>query len=455
MKKAGVLLPVFSLPGSYGIGDFGKNAYHFIDLIKKSGLSYWQVLPLNPLDESFSPYQAISSFAGETVYIDLGGLEEMGLLNKIKIQDFDETFADYQNVKVFKEELFRKAYQNFKTTMKDSEEFTQFKKTWWLKSFCEFKVLYHLNDKTLWPTWKKHKIDDDEMEFEAFKQFIFFKQWNNLKEYANNQGIKIIGDLPFYVGFNSEDVYTYRQFFKLDENNQPTCVSGVPPDYFNLEGQRWNHPIYNWQELENQHFDYWIKKIKHACSMFDILRLDHFRAFDTYWEVDKDSVGAKNGQWIEAPGDALFNELFKQYPDLKIIVEDLGCLRPEVYELKDKYHLDGMNVLQFCYNEFLNHQIPKNCIFYTGTHDNNTLLTWKKENHIYQSNLELIEEVMNTPANIVIIPLQDFLELDDHTRINSPGTVGKHNWTWRIASLDEFEKITSTIRLMVGKTRCN
>lgn len=453
MKKAGILLPIFSLPSEYGVGDFGKNAYHFIDLIKESGLHYWQVLPLNPLDSSYSPYQTISSFGGETVYIDITDLKQMGLIDDIKTEDFSDEFTDYKKVKAFKEEIFKEAFNNFDNTHAMYHEFEKFKEnTWWLENYCEFKDLYHLNDKKEWPIWDKLTLNQKEIDFEAFKQFIFFTQWRKLKDYANQNGIEIIGDLPFYIGFNSEDVYSHRKFFKLDENNQPSCVSGVPPDYFNPDGQRWNHPIYNWEELQNQKFDYWIKKIKHACDMFDVLRLDHFRAFDTYWEVNVDSVGAKDGEWIEAPGKELFSELFSQYPDLKIIVEDLGYLRQEVYDLKDEFELDGMKILQFSFDEFLNQQIPENCLFYTGTHDNNTLTSWMNENNIEADRFELIEKVMEAPARTVIIPLQDFLGLDDCARINSPGTVGEHNWTWRLKSFDEFERITSKIKSIINET---
>ncbi len=447
MKKAGVLLPIFSLPSIDGVGTFGKSAYEFVDHIKESGLHYWQILPLNPLDASYSPYQTISSFAGETVYIDLELLKENGLLDEVNWEDFDSHWVDYRRIKIFKEPYFKIAFENFNESHPWYNDYQNFKaKETWLDHFCEFKVLYRGNGKQEWSTWTNFAIDEHLKEFEAFKQYLFYRQWQDLKTYANNKDIEIIGDLPFYVGYNSEDVYFNKSLFKLDENNQPSCVSGVPPDYFNPNGQRWNHPIYNWEALENNHFDYWIHKINQACKTVDILRLDHFRAFDTYWEVKRDSIGARDGSWQEAKGQALFETLFNQYPHLNLIVEDLGYLREEVYQLKDRFEFKGMKIMQFSFDETLNNTIPKNCLYYTGTHDNNTLLGWKQENNIEYSMDELLEMAFKTNAEIVMIPLQDFLGLDSSARINAPGTIGKQNWTWRIESLEDFSRKCTLIK---------
>ena len=447
MNKAGILLPIFSLPGFQGVGTLGKEAYRFVDYVKESGLHYWQILPLNPLDKSYSPYQTISSFAGETVYIDLEYLKELGLIDSIELEMFNHQWVDYRRVKMFKEPYFKKAFDHFNEHHPLFEDFISFKKnTGWLDKFCEFKVLFHLNDKTIWPSWTRFEIDERQKDFEAFKQFLFFKQWDDLKKYANDVGIEIIGDLPFYIGFNSDDVYFNQDLFKLDDAHQPTCVSGVPPDYFNPDGQRWNHPIYDWEAMKKQDFSYWIEKIKQACQIVDILRLDHFRAFDTYWEVEANSHGAKNGQWIEAPGDALFSELFYRYPELKIIVEDLGYLREEVYQLKNKYDLMGMKIMQFSFDETLHDQIPENCLFYTGTHDNDTLKGWRDKEQLNIELDELLKMAMNSKASVVIVPLQDFLHLDSSHRINSPGTEGEYNWTWRIDSLDAFKQKVSMIK---------
>ncbi|MFQ9924794.1 MAG: 4-alpha-glucanotransferase [Beduini sp.] len=454
MKKAGILLPIFSLPSIDGVGTFGKSAYEFVDYMKASGLHYWQILPLNPLDSSYSPYQTISSFAGETVYIDLTLLKENGLLEEIEWEHFDSHWADYRRVKIFKEPYFKQAFENFTPDHRWYPDFKLFKeKTWWLDHFCDFKVLYRTNNKNEWSTWQQFEIDDALKEFEAFKQYLFYRQWQELKKYANDNGIEVIGDLPFYVGYNSEDVYFNKQLFKLDENNQPSCVSGVPPDYFNPDGQRWNHPIYNWEVLEKEHFNYWIDKILQACQTVDMLRLDHFRAFDTYWQVDVHSVGARDGSWQEAPGHALFTELFNRYPNLNLIVEDLGYLREEVYQLKDRFGFMGMKIMQFSFEETLNQQIPENCLYYTGTHDNDTLLGWMTEENIDYSIDELLEMALATAAEIVIIPLQDFLGLDDSSRINSPGTIGTQNWTWRINSLEDFAEKSESIKAMLERAQ--
>ena len=454
MKKAGILLPIFSLPSLGGVGTFGKSAYEFVDHMKASGLHYWQILPLNPLDSSYSPYQTISSFAGETVYIDLTLLKENGLLEEIEWEQFDPHWADYRRVKIFKEPYFKQAFANFTPDHSWYPDFIQFKeKTWWLDHFCDFKVLYRTNNKNEWSTWQQFEIDATLKEFEAFKQYLFYRQWQELKKYANDKGIEVIGDLPFYVGYNSEDVYFNKQLFKLDENNRPSCVSGVPPDYFNPDGQRWNHPIYDWEVLEKEHFNYWVDKILQACQTVDLLRLDHFRAFDTYWQVDVHSVGARDGSWQEAPGHALFTELFNRYPNLNLIVEDLGYLREEVYQLKDRFGFMGMKIMQFSFEETLNQQIPENCLYYTGTHDNDTLLGWVTEENIDYSIAELLEMALATAAEIVIIPLQDFLGLDDSSRINSPGTIGTQNWTWRIDSLEDFAEKSEFIKAMLERAQ--
>lgn len=454
MKKAGILLPIFSLPSLDGVGTFGKSAYEFVDYMKASGLHYWQILPLNPLDSSYSPYQTISSFAGETVYIDLALLKENGLLEEIEWEHFDPHWADYRRVKIFKEPYFKQAFENFTPEHSWYPDFTQFKeKTWWLDHFCDFKVLYRTNNKNEWSAWQQFEIDETLKEFEAFKQYLFYRQWQELKKYANDKGIEVIGDLPFYVGYNSEDVYFNKQLFKLDDNNQPSCVSGVPPDYFNPDGQRWNHPIYDWEALEKEHFNYWVDKILQACQTVDLLRLDHFRAFDTYWQVEVHSVGARDGSWQEAPGHALFTELFNRYPNLNLIVEDLGYLREEVYQLKDRFGFMGMKIMQFSFEETLNQQIPENCLYYTGTHDNDTLLGWMTEENIDYSIDELLEMALSTAAEIVIIPLQDFLGLDDSSRINSPGTIGTQNWTWRIDSLEDFAEKCESIKAMLERAQ--
>ncbi len=454
MKKAGILLPIFSLPSLDGVGTFGKSAYEFVNYMKASGLHYWQILPLNPLDSSYSPYQTISSFAGETVYIDLALLKENGLLEEIEWEHFDPHWADYRRVKIFKEPYFKQAFENFTPEHSWYPDFTQFKeKTWWLDHFCDFKVLYRTNNKNEWSAWQQFEIDETLKEFEAFKQYLFYRQWQELKKYANDKGIEVIGDLPFYVGYNSEDVYFNKQLFKLDDNNQPSCVSGVPPDYFNPDGQRWNHPIYDWEALEKEHFNYWVDKILQACQTVDLLRLDHFRAFDTYWQVEVHSVGARDGSWQEAPGHALFTELFNRYPNLNLIVEDLGYLREEVYQLKDRFGFMGMKIMQFSFEETLNQQIPENCLYYTGTHDNDTLLGWMTEENIDYSIDELLEMALSTAAEIVIIPLQDFLGLDDSSRINSPGTIGTQNWTWRIDSLEDFAEKCESIKAMLERAQ--
>lgn len=452
-KEAGILLPIFSLPNLDGIGSFGKEAYEMVDYVKACGFSYLQVLPLNALDRSYSPYQSITSFGGETAYIDLHQLVDLHLINHLEPVNFNGSHVEYKKVKDYKEPYFKEAFAHFDSSCPIYGKYIEFKdQTWWLKEYCSFKVLYHLNNKTLWPEWTNFEVSEKEWEYEAFKQFLFYEQWTKLKAYANSLNIQIIGDLPFYVGFNSEDVYNHREIFKLDENNQPSCVSGVPPDYFNPDGQRWNHPIYDWDKLKEENYCYWNEKIVAANQLYDIVRLDHFRAFDTFWQVDVHSIGAKDGKWIEAPGDEFFDQLLKQEKDLNIIVEDLGYLRQEVYDLKDKYQFKGMKILQFSFDEVVNHQVNENCLLYTGTHDNNTLKGWLQNENREGSYWDYLRLALESEASLVIMPLQDLLGYDDMYRINMPGTEGDHNWTVRFTSFDDLKNNMASISKLLEET---
>lgn len=467
-KKSGVLLPVFSLPGDEGIGCFNYEAYHFVDNLKECGFHIWQVLPLNALNKDYSPYQAISSFAGETLYISLEKLVDMGLLESYEKMD-NTGKVDYPTVSAYKEKYLKQAFEAFDTNHPYYAQFKEYvSNTKWVDSFTDFKALYVQNGEIPWNEWTIHEVDSKQKEFEAFKQYLFYRQWFELKLYATSKGIEIMGDLPFYIGFNSQDVFEHQSYFLLDETTlKPTHVSGVPPDYFNEDGQRWDHPIYNWDEMEKNHFDYWIDKIKQSVELYDLLRLDHFRAFDTYWKIDVNGRGARIGEWLEAPGDALFEKLFKEYPSIQLVAEDLGYLRKEVIELKDKYKLDGMRVFQFSVDEVLHKTLPSNIVFYTGTHDNDTLVGWL--NTLSADTLHMINEItddsnlplhlkivstcLKADCNRVIVPLQDLLGLDNSARINAPGTMNDQNWSYRFNDFNEFNRMIPAIKNLVESAK--
>ncbi len=397
MKELGILAAVFSLPGRYGIGDLGKCAYDFIDLLAEKGVQIWQVLPLNPVGFGSSPYQPYSSYAGDTVYIDLDDLYERGLLHK-KPEAFkaESVRADYELVRGYKQLFFAEAFGNFLqgNDPRLQAAYEEFASQPWVYVYGAFKALKNKNAGRGWTWWNEEdkqwirlyredreaalqKIAplDWPIRMEMFLQFLFAEQWRKLKAYANGKGIRMMGDIPFYVGLDSADVWEHQECFLLDSDGFPTSVAGVPPDYFSKTGQRWGNPIYNWEQIENDGFSFWNERIKAAAKLFDLVRIDHFRAFDTYWKVPASCETAMEGEWIKAPGYKLFDQLLPQIPDVQIVAEDLGEMFPEVYALRDHYHFPGMNVLQFTLTD-PGFDLRDNLITYTGTHDNDTAKHW-------------------------------------------------------------------------------
>lgn len=471
MRTSGVLLPVSSLPGKHGIGDFGLEAYQFVDMLKEMGSTIWQILPFNRLGYGSSPYQAYSSFAGDEIYISLELLQKLDLLPNI-VLDFDSSNnrVDYEKVREFKEYYFRIAFSNFV----EDEEYNIFIEQEWVYLYAVFATFKKLNQNKIWNKWKEEhknwiknrqydeKIHIQEIKYEMFLQYLFFKQWTDLKKYANERGIQILGDIPIYTGLDSLDVWCNQEVYLLDEEGNPTYVAGVAPDYFSEEGQRWGNPIYNWEYLENTHFDFWVKRLAYTEKMFDFIRIDHFRAFDTYWKIPSQCATAIEGEWVEAPGYALLDVVTTKLPNLKIIAEDLGDLRPEVIVLRDYYNLKGMKIVQFMLDfekqSVLNES--SNMIIYTGTHDNQTLQGWinqldekmirrmnqffndqnYKNKNLYEN---LIEYTYHTLPDIAIIPMQDLLGLDDEARLNTPGLLSDLNWTWKLQNFESFNKIIS------------
>lgn len=511
-RKSGILLHITSLPSEFGIGDLGPKAYEFADILKKSRQSFWEILPINPTSylKGNSPYAASSAFAGNTLLISPQLLYKDGFLRKNDLEKIKNIFnndalikyVDYKKVINEKNKIFQKAYENFKSIKnKYQDDFYNFcleNDQKWLNGFAFFKVIKSKLSKISWSSWPdelknlgsnvffiiQNKPEFDlgiikfdfniykEIEKEKFLQFIFFRQWFNLKNYCNYSGIKIIGDIPIYVDFESSDVWTNPDIFKLDKEKIPEFVSGVPPDYFSKSGQLWKNPVYNWENLKKNKYNWWVKRIEHNLNLFDFVRIDHFRGFVAFWEVSVKDKTAKNGRWVRAYPEDFFlilkKKLYDKFNKLPIIAENLGYITPDVEEIMKDNGFPGLRVILFAFGrDFpgginLPHNYDKNCVAYTGTHDNNTIAGWfsreagksEKENLsrylgkdliLNSINEDLIRLVMSSAANLSIIPIQDILGLDEKTRMNRPST-SRGNWKWRMSgsdmSLVKFDKIT-------------
>lgn len=489
IKRAGSLMPVSSLPSPYGVGDFGITAYEFIEILSAMGMKVWQVLPLNPLGYGNSPYQAYSSFAGDEIYISIDKLVAVGLLDLRDAHPFnsESKSVDYIKVRRHKQPLLQLAFKNFNISKQYQDKYKAFiTGNEWLNDYAIFLTFKKINNLDLWTKWpdkykywiKSKQLDlskyAEQINYEKFVQFIFYWQWTELKAYANKHHIEIMGDIPIYLGLDSADVWANQDLFLLDEKCNPTYVAGVPPDFFSETGQRWGNPLYNWDKLEETGFKFWIDRLRGNANLFDILRIDHFRAFDTYWKIPASCKTAIDGTWEEAPGYALLDTIYKKLPEIKIVAEDLGDLRPEVYKLRDKYKLPGMKVFQFHFNlnkkntEFEN---THNMVIYTGTHDNNTLIGWyktlspKNKRHLKNKfnitakgpnsisrdlKRAIISYTLKCKAKYIIFPIQDILGLDVSARLNTPGKIGSPNWEWRLidytALKEEVDFISKTIK---------
>jgi 4-alpha-glucanotransferase len=474
-RKAGILLHITSLPGSSPVGDFGPEAYRFVDFLKEAGQSYWQILPLNQANggAGHSPYTPLSAFAGNSLFISAEGLQEEQLLSKhfrIK-KHLNNGQVDYAMAERYKHSLIEGAFREFKQNphKKLSEKYSKFyeREQYWLEDYALFMTLKKQHNNQSWNTWPEALRDRNEealqtarirfaeqIEYEKFTQFLFCIQWNKLKKYAHHQGIKIFGDVPIYIGYDSADVWSHPWIFRLKENKEMETVAGVPPDYFNEDGQLWNMPIYNWEALQNSGYRWWIDRLKRNLELYDLVRLDHFRGFSAYWEVNASEKTAKIGKWVQGPGKLLFDTLKREFHGMPFAAEDLGDIDQPVYDLRDHYHLPGMRVLQFGFGDdwphsiHLPHSYIKNCIVYTGTHDNNTVkgwylhdLGWKEKRHLksyivhrlnrWNVHLEIIRLAYNSVARTAIVPIQDILGLGRKARMNFPSTTSG-NWLWRI-----------------------
>lgn len=481
-RESGILLPISSLPGEYGIGDFGKEAYKFVDFLHHARQRYWQILPLGVTGYGDSPYQCISSFAGNPYFIDLDEFIEKGYLSKKEILqedlDADADKVDYGKLYHGKYRLLRLAYERGKEEIWSQLESFYRDNRSWLREFALFMTIKDLQDNRAWQLWDEglrdfstyhvNEVESDHKEgfyFWVFTQFYFMKQWEKLKKYANNKGIKIIGDLPIYVSSDSSDLWANPSLFKLDENLEPTTVAGVPPDYFTATGQLWGNPVYDWDAVEREGYGFWLRRIQHSFVLYDTLRIDHFRGFESFWEVPAGSVNAVNGKWVKGPGMKLFNKIREELGDLDIIAEDLGFQTEHVVKLIKDTGFPGMKILQFAFDpdgdsDYLPHNHERNSVVYTGTHDNKTVRDWidtapenEKKFAIKYLKLDDVDEGYNwglirgawcSGAYLAVAQMQDFLNLGDESRMNVPATLG-NNWTWRVKKSELNQKMSKRI----------
>ena len=455
----GILFPLASLPGRHGIGDFGKPSFDFVKWLAEHGFRYWQVLPLNPIGPGNSPYMSTCSNALETRYISLDELVKDELLNKVPNHKPNVQKINYMDVYYFKEKYLYRAYKKF--MKKPFKGYQKFKKdNPWLVPYAIFLSLRIKNNYVVWNRWSKADVElasskkvphgyEDIVEYESFKQFIAFRQWDKVRKLAKKMGITIIADCPFYVGIDSIDCLLNKEQFLLDDLYHPTVVSGCPPDAFSDDGQLWGTPIYDFKKMREDKYTFLIERLAGYMKTCDKLRLDHFRAFDTYCVIPAQDSNARRGKWENGPAYDFFDELYRRYPNINLIAEDLGDLFPSVLELRDHYNLPGMYIVEFTIFDKTAMSTDKQ-IVYPGTHDNQTLLGWLKtlpeENVKFlkvkfgeKANLfdAVFKYILSLPSMMTIFQYQDLLKLDDKARINYPGTVGDHNWSFKIKKLEK------------------
>ena len=489
-RGSGLLLHITSLPSPYGIGDLGPGAFQFADFLSAAGQSFWQVLPLNPIDPACgnSPYSSNSAYAGNILLISPEALVADGFLaqNDLKgAPQFPAERCDYEAVIPYKIKLLDRAFQNFKRDKKYLSDFEGFCSinSYWLDDFAMFAVLkIRRFNWAVWDKWDNALRDrqpaalelirqkyQEAIEREKFFQFIFYKQWHALRQYCNSQGVKLIGDIPIYVSYDSVDVWEHSHIFKLNEKKQATAMAGLPPDYFSQTGQLWGNPVYRWDVLRSEGYYWWLQRLEHNLSLFDIVRIDHFRGFVDFWEVPAGETTAINGCWVKAPAEDFFSVMTRKFPTLPLIAEDLGIITDEVRSIMAKFGFPGMKIMLFAFGEelkthpYLPHNYPENCVVYTGTHDNNTVRGWydleasknEKKNlaeylrHRPDSHLinwDLIKLALASKAKLALFPLQDVLGLGAEARMNTPSQT-HGNWQWRVRA----DQLTSPVAEQLRK----
>ena len=475
-RQAGVCLHITSLPGPYGIGELGRSARDFVDNLRRMQLSVWQFLPIGPTAYGDSPYQPLSTFAGNEMLVDIGDLIGLGLLvsdEASELTTLPERYVDYGALIPIKNRLLNLAASRFGEAADDAmkTEFDSFlmrNNSAWLHDYAVYRVLKSSHDEKPWPEWRPEYVhrngadlrDTEEAaadQIQAIKviQYLFFHQWCKLRDYAHANGVSLFGDMPIYIALDSSDAWVNRELLKIDENGNPECVAGVPPDYFSENGQLWGNPLYQWEQHEATNYRWWVKRLKATAEIADLVRIDHFRGFESYWSIPADSETARNGTWEPGPGDAIFDAMRKSLGRLPIIAEDLGIITSEVEGLRDRHNIPGMRVLQFdvCDDGFNLADVSANSVCYTGTHDNDTTIGWfhgspddiRSAEEIKRAqesvlnitggspetvHIDLLKAALSTAACITIAPMQDYLGLGSEARLNIPGIAGG-NWRWR------------------------
>lgn len=481
MRAAGVLLPISAIPSSYGIGTFSKEAYKFVDFLKEAGQTYWQILPLGPTGYGDSPYQSFSTFAGNPYYIDLETLIAEGLITAKQCNGYDwgdnESYVDYEKIYLSRFKILKKAFDNSK--LSENPAFVDFEKenSFWLEDYALYMAVKDDHKGASWDVWEDEiRLREpqalkayaaklaDEILFYKFQQFLFWTQWQKLKQYANDKGIQIIGDIPIYVAFDSADAWANPELFQFDENRMPTGVAGCPPDVFSATGQLWGNPLYKWEYHKETGYEWWMQRIGYCYKLYDVVRIDHFRGFDEYYNIPYGDPTAEFGTWEKGPGYELFKTMKDRIGNKPVIAEDLGFLTPSVIRLVKRTGYPGMKILQFAFDSdetsvYLPHNYTSNSVVYTGTHDNDTTRSWffglkPKHRKFAKSYLNIkgtkevewafIRAAISSVSDMAIIPMQDYLGLGREARINMPSTLGD-NWKWRMKEEQLTEQLAERI----------
>lgn len=487
MRKSGILLPISSLPSSHGIGAFSESAFKFIDFLKSAGQTYWQILPLGPTGYGDSPYQSFSSFAGNPYFIDLDQLVAKGYITQLDIETFDfgqtSSCVDYGKLYAGRFKLLAKAFEKSQITMDEGFKSFVDSNSQWLEDYALYRALKDHFESRPWSQWPddikmrhrdalieyKEKLGN-QIEFYEFIQYMFDEQWREVKAYANNKGIKIIGDLPIYVAYDSADAWANPDLFRFNFELEPVVVAGCPPDAFSMDGQLWGNPIYDWENHKKQGYSWWIKRLNYSFKLYDTVRIDHFRGFDEFYEIIGTDETAANGVWRKGPGYSFFEGLNDQLKGKSIIAEDLGYVTDSVKTLLKKTGYPGMKIMQFAFDsreasDYLPHNYEKNSVVYTGTHDNYTVVEWyeklssedKKYCNDYLGIEEATKEIhwqmirltLGSVCDLAIIPMQDYLGLGEEGRMNTPSTTD-HNWSWRMSDDDYNDALTKKIKRLTG-----
>lgn len=491
-RSAGVLLSITSLPTPYGIGTIGKEAREFADFLKKAGQKVWQILPVGPTSYGDSPYQSFSTYAGNPYLIDLDTLAEEGLVTKEELDSYDwgsdDRHIDYEKIYNSRYKVLRSAFEAFSKLDANSEEKKAFRaftrnNSGWLKNYALYMAVKNYYDMASWTEWPEDiKMREeaalvryerklrDEVNFWKFLQFKFYEQWEAFRAYVNGLGIKILGDMPIYVAMDSADTWANPEIFQLYDDGDPIAVAGCPPDYFSATGQLWGNPLYDWDYLKETDYEWWFERIKAASKLYDITRIDHFRAFASYYSIPYPAENAINGKWVEGPRIEFFRMMEEACGKFEIVAEDLGTLTPDVTELMEQTGYPGMKVLEFAFdsseeNDYLPHKYTNNCVVYTGTHDNDTLMGWLEtanpDDVRYAReyckmpddepfNWGLIRVAYECKADMAVIPMQDLLGLGKEARMNTPSVLGG-NWTWRVRKEEYSDELAQTLRTMSVK----